>query len=130
MVSASASVRHGLSQAWARPQGQFRRGGAALQKVGYDAGIGHKCATGSIMGQRLSLLQQLAAARRHADEAAAIMQAQLDTFVSGMVVGRAMTKAEDVLKTSNVALQSHLSDIERILDALNKLPLLDRCAQS
>ena len=41
-----------------------------------------------------------------------------------------MTKAEGVLKTSELALQSHLSDIERILDNLDKLPLFDGDAQS
>jgi len=81
------------------------------------------------MGQRLDLLEQLAAAKRQADEAEANIEDQLNTFVSGMVVGSAMTKAEGILKTSELALQSHRSDIERILDDLDKLPLFDGDAQ-
>ena len=92
--------------------------------------FGHKCATVQFMGQRLALLEQLAAAKRQADEAEANIEDQLNTFVSGMVVGGAMTKADEVLKTSELALQSHRSDIERILDDLDRLPLFDGDAQS
>jgi hypothetical protein len=82
------------------------------------------------MDQRLALLEQLATARRHAEETEAIIQAQLDTFVSGMVVGRAMTRADEQLKTSELALKSHLSDVERILDYLDKLPPVEEDDQS
>ena len=75
------------------------------------------------MGQRLALLEQLAAAKLRAKEAEARIEAQLNTFVSGMIVGSAMTRAEDVLKTSKLALQSHRSDIKRILDDLDRVPL-------
>lgn len=68
---------------------------------------------------RLSLVEQLAAARRRAEQTKADIQAQLDSFVSGMVIGGAMTKAEDVLSTLELALRSDLSDIERILAALH-----------
>jgi hypothetical protein len=74
------------------------------------------------MGQRLALLKQLAAAKQRAKEAEANIEAQLATFVSGMIVGSAMTRAEDVLQTLNLALQSHRSDIKRILDDLDRLP--------
>jgi hypothetical protein len=75
------------------------------------------------MGQRLALLEQLAAAKQRAEEAEANIEIQLNTFVSGMVVGGAMTRAEDVIRTSELALQSHLSDIKRILDDLDRAPL-------
>jgi hypothetical protein len=107
--------------------GQF---GAPLDEGGYNVGIGHKCATVQFMGQRIDLLEQLAAAKRQAEEAEANIEAQLNTFVSGMVIGNAMTTAENVLKTSELALQGHRSDIERILDDLDKLPLFDGDAQS
>jgi len=81
------------------------------------------------MSQRLALLEQLAAAKRLAEKAEANIQTQLDTFVSGMVVGSAMTKTEAGLKTLELTLQSHLADIERILDALDKVPLIDEGAQ-
>ena len=42
----------------------------------------------SFMGQRLALLEQLAAAQERAEEAEASIEAQLNAFVSGMVVGR------------------------------------------
>jgi hypothetical protein len=75
------------------------------------------------MGQRLALLEQLAAAKQRAEEAEANIEAQLNTFVSGMVVGSAMTRAEDVIRSSNLALQSHRSDIKRILDDLDRVTL-------
>lgn len=50
--------------------------------------------------------------------------------MSGMVVGRALVKAEDALDTLGLALQSHLSDIGRILAALHSLPPCDPAAQS
>jgi uncharacterized protein (DUF1778 family) len=75
------------------------------------------------MGQRLALLEQLAVARQRAEEAEANIETQLNTFVSGMVVGSAMTRAEAVIRTSNLALQSHRSDIKRILDDLDRVPL-------
>ena len=75
------------------------------------------------MDQRSALLEQLTAARRHAEDAKASVKVQLNTFVSGMVIGGAMTTAEYKIKTSEMALQSYLSDIERIQDALDNLPL-------
>jgi len=75
------------------------------------------------MGQRLALLDQLAAAKKRAEEAEANIETQLNTFVSGMVVGSAMTRAEDLIRTSRLALQSHRSDIKRILDDLDGVPL-------
>jgi hypothetical protein len=85
--------------------------------------IGHQSATSSFMNQRSALLEQLTAARRHAEDAEASVKVQLDTFVSGMVIGAAMTTAEDAIKTLELALQSYLSDVERIQDALDNLPL-------
>ena len=74
------------------------------------------------MGQRLALLEQLAVAKQRAEEAEANIESQLNTFVSGMVVGGAMTRAEAVIRTSQLALQSHLSDIKRTLDDLDRVP--------
>ena len=73
------------------------------------------------MGQRSALLEQLAAAKQRAEEAEASIEAQLNAFVSGMIVGAALTRAEDVIRTSNLALQSHRSDIKRILDDLDRV---------
>jgi hypothetical protein len=75
------------------------------------------------MDQRSALLEQLTAARRQAEGAGASIKVQLDSFVSGMVIGGAMTMAEDIIKTSEIALQGYLSDVERIQDALDNLPL-------
>jgi len=72
------------------------------------------------MGQRLALLEQLAAAKQRAEDAEASIEAQLNAFVSGLIVGTALTRAEDVIRTSNLALQSHRSDIKRILDDLDR----------
>ena len=36
-----------------------------------------------------------------------------------------MTREEAVIKTLELSLQSHLSDVERILDALDSLPLFE-----
>jgi len=74
------------------------------------------------MGQRLSLLEQLAVAKLRASETEASIQAQLNTFVSGMVVGGAMTTVEAKLKTLELTLQSHEADIKRILEDLNSVP--------
>lgn len=82
------------------------------------------------MHQRSALLEQLATARRGAEQTEADIKDQLDSFVSGMVVGSAMAKAENALDTLGLALQGHLSDIGRILDALHKLPPCDPAAQS
>ena len=73
------------------------------------------------MGQRLALLEQLAAAKQRAEVAEASIEAQLNAFVSGLIVGTALTRAEDVIRTSNLALQSHRSDIKRILDDLDRV---------
>ena len=73
------------------------------------------------MGQRLALLEQLAAAKQRAEDAEASIEAQLNAFVSGLIVGTALTRAEDVIRTSNLALQSHQSDIKRILDDLDRV---------
>jgi hypothetical protein len=73
------------------------------------------------MGQRLALLEQLAAAKQRAEDAEASIEAQLNAFVSGLIVGTALTRAEDVIRTSNLALQSHRSDIKRILDDLDRV---------
>ena len=73
------------------------------------------------MGQKLALLEQLAAAKQRAEDAEASIEAQLNAFVSGLIVGTALTRAEDVIRTSNLALQSHRSDIKRILDDLDRV---------
>jgi hypothetical protein len=104
--------------------------GVALHKRGYDVCDCHKCAITQLMGQRSALLEQLEAAKRHAGETEANIQANLDTFVSGMVVGGAMTKTEDALRMLELALQSHLAHIEHILDDLHKLPSAEDDAQS
>lgn len=75
----------------------------------------------TFMGQRLALLEQLAAAKQRAEDAEASIEAQLNAFVSGLIVGTALTRAEDVIRTSNLALQSHRSDIKRILDDLDRV---------
>jgi hypothetical protein len=82
------------------------------------------------MGQRLVLLEQLVAAKQQAEETEANIVAQLNTFVSGLVVGSAMTKAEDKLKSLERALQCHRSDIKRILDDLDSVPLFGGDDQS
>jgi hypothetical protein len=73
------------------------------------------------MGQKLVLLEQLAAAQERAEGAETRIEIQLNTFVSGMVVGGAMTRAEDVIRTAKLALQSHRADIKRILDDLDRV---------
>jgi hypothetical protein len=75
------------------------------------------------MGQRLALLEQLAAAKERAEEAEASIEAQLNAFVSGMVVGSVMARAEDVIRIAKLALQSHRADIKRILDDLDRVQL-------
>jgi hypothetical protein len=104
--------------------------GGALHKAGYNVWDCHKCAITHPMGQRSALIEQLEAARRHAGETEANIKAQLDTFVSGMVVGGAMTKAQDVLRTLELVLQNHLADIEHIRNDLHKLPPVEDDAQS
>jgi hypothetical protein len=75
------------------------------------------------MSQRSDLLEQLSTAKRLAETAESNMQAHLDTYVSGMVVGNAMSNTEDAIKTLELTLQSHLADVRRILDQLDELPL-------
>jgi len=47
-----------------------------------------------------------------------------------MVVGGAMTKAQDVLRTLELVLQNHLADIEHIRNDLHKLPPAEDDVQS
>lgn len=70
--------------------------------------------------QRAVLLEYLAAAQRHAKESAACIEAQKQMIGALIAIGKDATEAECILQDLEATQTDDLSDMEQILNALEK----------
>ena len=71
--------------------------------------------------QRAVLLEYLAAAQRHAKQSAAYVEAQKQIVAALVAMGKDPTEAECILQDLEMTQTDDLSDMEQILNALDRV---------
>lgn len=80
------------------------------------------------MQTRTDLLRQLAELKRQVDHGQIMIAAQRRIIASLTACGDDVSEAEKLLQAFEDALEMRLGDIDRLLDALDKIPVTADCA--
>jgi hypothetical protein len=79
---------------------------------------------------RTDLLRQLAELQRQVDHGTIMIDAQQRIIGSLTACGEDVREAENLLASFHEAQESRLGEMERLLDALDKIPLVESDAHS